>query len=321
MRIISCAMLSLFVICCAAPALAQQVEKFHRVVEVAAGTTLNVTNTNGNVTITAWDKPTVDITAIKKCGFHETLENARIDVLQPTEKTLEIKTVLLMPRPKISVQYEIKTPAGMLINNINTSNGSLDIRNVQGKIMSLNTSDGSIALQGVSGDQINAKTSDGSITAKSIVGAATVKSSDGSITAEEMVGSIFAKTSNGSIKLHQVSGEVNAETSNGSIEIRGASLLNTVKTSDGSIQADILKTQTANATFETSDGSINLSLAPELQAAFEMKTSDGRIKLNDITLNVSEIAGDNALKGTLNNGGAMISLKTSDGNIELFPLQ
>ena len=321
MRTISPLMISLFLLCFPVFAFAENIETFHQTLEVAAGTTLDVINRNGSITIESWGEPTVDITAVKKIGVLGKFENVRIDVLQPGEKTLEIATVPLVPIPHVSVTYTIKTPVGMLVGKVNSSDGTLELRNVQGTIMSLNTSDGSIRLDGVSGQQIDAKTSDGSITAKNVTGAMNVKSSDGTITAENITGSLIAKTSDGSITLRHVSGEVNAETSNGSIEIRDSSLLRQVKTSDGSIQADVLTTQTSDAAFKTSDGSIKLYLAPELQAIFEMKTSDGKIKLHDVTLNVSEISGDKKIKGTFNSGGATMTLTTSDGNIELFPLQ
>ena len=321
MRVISSAIIFLFLACFAVVAFAGNVETFHQTLEVADGTILDVLNANGSVSIEAWGEPMIDITAVKKVGVMGKFEHVRIDVLQPTEKKLEIATVPLVPIPHVSVAYTIKTPAGMLVGNVKSSNGSLELLNVQGTTMSLDTSDGSIRLQGVSGQQIDAKTSDGSITAKNVTGALAVKSSDGSIMAENITGSITAKTSDGSVTFRSVSGEANAETSNGSIEIRGASLLRRAKTSDGSIQADVLATQTADAEFKTSNGSIKLYLAPELQAMLDMKTSNGQIKLHEITLNVSEISGDKKIKGAFNGGGATMTLTTSDGNIELFPLQ
>lgn len=63
----------------------------------------------------------------------------------------------------------------------------------------------------------------------------------------------------------------------------------------------------------TSNGQIEVALPPGTNAKISAHTSNGHIR-SDIPVNAT-VSGDNALEGTIGNGGPLIELRTSNANI------
>jgi len=255
-------------------------EKFHETYEVATGTKLELYNKNGAVTIRGWDKAYVDVYAKKKTNWGGKLDNVKIEVTTENE-TLVIKTVYLVKNPRVSVSYEIKVPETVTVRQVETSNGAIELEDIQGNVVA-ETSNGEIEVEDVDGD-------------------------------------VKAKTSNGKIEIENVEGYVDAKTSNGSIKITEVSGIVAVQTSNGSIQAEIPEIP-EDVHIQTSNGSIELYLASDLNAEIEMETSNGRITIQDIEIIASELS-KTSLKGRIGDGGKQLNVKTSNGKIEVYRLE
>jgi DUF4097 and DUF4098 domain-containing protein YvlB len=233
------------------------------------------------VEIRQWEESNVKVSAKKKTSRGGKLDNTKIQVTIQDD-TMKIETIDLVKNPRVSVTYDVRVPAEVIVNYARTSNGEIE-------------------LEGTQGD-------------------ATLETSNGKIEIKDINGDIWAGTSNGKIEIEDVDVVVSAETSNGNIEIIGVTGIKQVETSNGEIEAEIPAIQDDDIRIKTSNGSIKLYLSPDLDADFEMKTSNGRIKLHDLEVVASEIS-RTRLKGKIGDGGNLITVKTSNGRIDLYQLQ
>lgn len=196
-------------------------EEFHGTYEVGAGTKIEVYNKNGTVRMSQWGKDSVDVHAIKKTRRGEAeLEKVRIEVSTAGEMVVETKYVKKDAR--VSVDYEIKIPASVLVGHVDNSNGSIEIEGTKGDATAT-TSNGKIIVRNVDG-WISATTSNGKIQITGTTGILKAETSNGSIEAEisNVKDHADITTSNGSIKLWifpELNADVEMRTSNGKLAI------------------------------------------------------------------------------------------------------
>ena len=130
-------------------------------------------------------------------------------------------------------------------------------------------------------------------------------------------------TSNGDIELTDVVGSVIAQTSNGDIDVKGATAISEANTSNGDISAEIRLIPDEGSEIATSNGSIDLFVSGKLNANLNCATSMGEVSIDDSDLQ-SRVTGrtvsSTLLKGLIGEGGALIRVKTSNGNIRLYGL-
>lgn len=125
-----------------------------------AGGYLSLENVNGDVTIEGWPKDEVSITAVKK-GDGKVLD--RIEIVIDVDKHkgkdwIDIETdysdstsgFLGFLKSSGSVDYAIKAPAGVILEDIELVNGNLRVSGIKGSL-SLSTVNGSITATGMSG--------------------------------------------------------------------------------------------------------------------------------------------------------------------------
>lgn len=257
-----------------------ETETFEKTYQVEPGTKLELRNKNGDVTIRLWDQPQVKVFAEKKSRRGGNVDDVEISV--STGDTMVVETVYHVKNPKVSITYDIQIPAEVIVSFVHTSNGSITVEGVQG--------------------DTNLKTSNGVIEVK------------------DVKGNLHATTSNGSIEIKDVQGIVGAETNNGNIEIAKVAGIRGAETSNGSIDAEIPAIND-DTIIKTSNGSIKLYLPADLNATFDIKTSNGKITLHDdLEMTVSGEISRTKLQGKLGNGGPKISVKTSNGRINLYKL-
>ena len=270
-------------------------KEIRKTFEINDKTGLVINNINGTVNITGWDKNFVDVVVTKKTT-HGSKALDKVEVIMIQKDDIILKTKHLTKNPKVTVIYEIIVPKKLLIKNIHSSNGSINITNA--------------------GDTDIVRTSNGSINIINCTGKITANTSNGSITAEDIKGSVIAHTSNGRIKLDNIDGLTSAVTSNGSIQIFNSLHIGTVRTSNGSIKAHVINMNN-DIDINSSNGSITVYLANTLDADIKAKTSNGKIKLHDFPITVNDIS-KTRISGLIGNGGNLINLKTSNSNIHIY---
>lgn len=211
---------------------------------------------------------------------------------------------------RLKVHFDIFVPQRYNLD-VETAGGSIDVSDLEGQVK-LHTSGGSITT-GRIGGSVLASTSGGSISIDGAKGQTVAHTSGGGITLGEIDGRVDAKTSGGSITVEGVNGDLEARTSGGSLRLQNVSGNLMAETSGGSITARLLKQINAPANLETSGGSIGLEVPADFKADIDASTSGGRVYTN-----MPKGAIDKSdLRGKLNGGGALITLRTSGGNIEI----
>lgn len=139
----------------------------------------------------------------------------------------------------------------------------------------------------------NLATSDGNITITGLNGDQHLKTSDGSIELADISGSVTGRTSDGDVHIRKIRGNVDIQTSDGTIEL---------ETVGGDVQAS------------TSDGNIRLN---RIKGDIGVKTSDGYIDFKEISGSFKATTSDGNIRGTVVELRRELTLKTSDGNIEV----
>jgi DUF4097 and DUF4098 domain-containing protein YvlB len=203
-------------------------EQFHRTVPLPASASVTVENTNGAITIAAWDSAYADIHAEKKTSKDRS-ELAKVRIEVATENGLQIKTIaegkesfLRREYPRVNVTYTIKIPRSASVEMVHTVNGDIVLRATSGEI-TVHTTNGSIRAEGVRLLK-EVKTTNGSI---ETYGGTTVRKADtvnGNITIALSPGNdpMDFSVVNGSVKLSLPSGanaDVDMRTVNGKVTV------------------------------------------------------------------------------------------------------
>lgn len=228
----------------------------------------------------------------------------------------------------LNISFKLYVPS-KINSDLKTSGGSITLKGLDGN-HDFATSGGSLNIENMKGD-IEGKTSGGSITVKGAEGNVELKTSGGSISASDCKGEIELSTSGGSLKLVNLNGKIEASTSGGSISGENISGELETKTSGGSIR---LAKLSGSVEASTSGGGMDVSII-DLGSYVKLRNSAGSINLslpggkgmsldlqgNRVNVpalsNFSGSASNSELKGTMNGGGALVSAKSSAGNINL----
>jgi DUF4097 and DUF4098 domain-containing protein YvlB len=119
----------------------QFTEEFHHVYPVSTSGRVALDNINGPVHITVWDRAEVRVDAVKYTKVKERLDEAKI-VVEAEANSISIRTEY----PKYqtlngtgwdnpaSVEYTLKVPQGVRLDEVKLINGSLDIQGVSGEV-------------------------------------------------------------------------------------------------------------------------------------------------------------------------------------------
>ena len=146
-----------------------------------------------------------------------------------------------------------------------------------------------------------------------------IECSNGNINLSAVIGNPELSTSNGSITVNNINGIVSALSSNGNITVTGVKSLGNLKTSNGNIEAE-LPILHEDMEVRTSNGSISLALSTALAADLEAKTSNGKISISNLNIVTAELE-QTFLIGSMNEGGYKITIRTSNGSINLSALR
>jgi len=177
----------------------------------------------------------------------------------------------------------------------------------------LKSSDGNISVQGLTGD-LSARSSDGDLKLEGVRGKIGIRSSDGNLVLRACAGALKAETSDGDVVVDDFDGPIDLKTSDGSVRVQGATRTVQAQSSDGDIAVSFSAAPDGDCRLQTSDGSVRVEVGADMALNVDGKTGDGRIKSE---LPVSGEQSKRRLRGEINGGGPLLSLRTSDGDIAL----
>ena len=254
-----------------------------------------INSINGNITIDSWDKNDVDIKAkikVKSAYADEIIDEIEIKT-DIKGNTLSINIYypefddvsfwdIIRGRRKTQISVSFCLKVPRISNmDAHSTNGGIRINDIEGSVLSRSTN--------------------GSIEANKIVGDTELKTTNGRITTSEIASYVIAGTTNGSINLDKNAGSVEAKTTN------------------GNINADILRVK-EDITCRTTNGTVKVRIPKDINADFTARTTNGKI-YTDFPILVQGKISKNNIKGKINDGGRLINLKTTNGNIKLLELK
>jgi DUF4097 and DUF4098 domain-containing protein YvlB len=239
-------------------------EDFSKTLPLKAGDRFSLENVNGHVAIATWSQNTVEIKAVKISRRSEAeLKEVEIRV---DEGAGSVSVKAIWPkfprRARVTVNFEIKVPEGVVLDEVETVNGSIEL---SGRCERINTG-----------------------------------TTNGSVTVENSAGELSASTTNGDIRVTQFAGRVEADTTNGDIRIEGVTFKDglSAETTNGSITLVFVSPETLNADLlaRTTNGHITVDFPVTLKnltqskrrveatigqggARIDLETTNGSIKL------------------------------------------
>ncbi|MBE3110525.1 MAG: DUF4097 family beta strand repeat protein [Acidobacteria bacterium] len=233
--------LSVFVLLLAgsAAALADYREDFSKTLPLKAGERFSLENVNGSVTVSTWKEDKVEIKAVKVARDDEKdLKDVEIRVDQ-SAGTVSVKAIWpkFRHRFNVNVDFEIKVPEGVILDEVETVNGGVELTGRYGR--------------------------------------AAVGTTNGTVTVEDASGELKASTTNGGIQVSRFEGKLQAETTNGNIRLEGLTFKDGIaaETTNGSIALAIASPEALNADLlaRTTNGHITVDFPVTLKNLSQSK--------------------------------------------------
>ncbi len=227
-------------------------EEFLQTYELAPGAVVSVSNTSGQITISAWNQNRAEIRAIKRAhGPREDLARVRIDVSHSPMR-LEVRTIYESGRSNVDVQYEIRVPANVHIESASSVSGDVSVSRIGGRVVVTTTSgnlkvsgisetaklhsvSGLVEVSGIGGrldvstssgdvhtrdtEAISVQTVSGGVTLRNGTGRAQISTSSGDVDLQKCRGDLTVVTVSGDLKLLDVDGNANVRSASGDVEM------------------------------------------------------------------------------------------------------
>lgn len=302
-------------------------ENFEKSVSLARDGKIILRNISGDIEVKVWDKAEVQIQALKVSRTDseelakKNFEKVTIEVTQDGD-TLKIETKRDKDyfrkgsnKKNVSIDFWLIIPSGaaadmksvsgdIVMEDIGndtraaTVSGDIDMTGVAGSLKAYAVS-GDLTVTGVQ-EGVDCETVSGELKIRSVKGGADLKTVSGDILLENSEGDVEAEVVSGDIDLIDISGaeEVMSKSVSGSVKFVGG------LSKGGSYNFSVL------------NGDVTL-LVPS-NSAFELyaKTFSGDIN-TDFEITLSGKLSKTELRGTVNGGGAEVTLKTFSGDVYL----
>jgi len=259
--------LSVFVLLLAgsAAALADYREDFSKTLPLKAGERFSLENVNGGVAVSTWKEDKVEIKAVKVARNDEKdLKDVEIRVEQSAG---HVSVKAIWPKFRlhfnVNVDFEIKVPEGVILDEVETVNGGIEVTGRYGRAVA-GTTNGSVTVEDASGE-LKASTTNGGIQVSRFEGKLQAETTNGNIRLERLTfkDGISAETTNGSITLAIASPEtlnanLLARTTNGHITVDFPVTLKNLTQSKHRVEAKIGQGG-PEISLETTNGSIKIT--------------------------------------------------------------
>jgi len=197
-----------------------------------------------------------------------------------------------------------------------TTSGEINIHSVGGKLEARNAG-GNIVI-GEAGDDVTAQTTSGSVKIHRAKGSVNARDSGGDIRIDEVSGDATVRTMSGAIVLGLAKGKVDARDAGGEIQVAQARDAVTAQTTSGSIQVGFVAAPKANCRLEALGGGIRIELPRSSALDLDARSAGGEV---DSELPVGATAsgrpGAGELRGKINGGGPLLTLRARSGDIHL----
>jgi DUF4097 and DUF4098 domain-containing protein YvlB len=276
---------------------AQAVQNIDRSLPTGATPSVEISNVQGRVTVTAWDQQVVKVTG--------TIENDQTEF----EFVGDQRHVVIKVRPESGKSHrehdeailDIKVPAGASLD-INTVSADIDVQGVRGEQR----------LEAVSGGVTTVAYSE-QLDVRTISGDAVVKGTGGKARIE-------VQSVSGGVTVRGVDGEVEAQSVSGNVELDlGTATRLSLETVSGNLKASLTLASDARLDAESVNGDIDFRFAKPVNGEFEFETFSGNIEncFGPKAERKSKYAPGTELRFTQGSGGARVTVDTLSGTISI----
>jgi len=280
----------------ALPATAEQ--KLTKRVNVASDATVEVSNVQGSVDVTAWDRNEVELVAVLESDkdeleFEATERHVRIEVDRPKGKYRhgDADDAILTLRVPKGARLIVDTVSADI--NVSGARGEQRLKSVSGDVET-QAFDAPVSLASVSGDVTLAGNGGKALVkTENVSGSATVSGIRGSYEGEVVSGNISATVAAAQhLSVGSVSGDID-------------------------IRADLAPT--ARVEMESISGVISLILKPPVNADFDIESFSGDIEncFGQKARDTSKYTPGSELNFTQGSGGARVEIRTLSGEISI----
>lgn len=144
-----------------------------------------------------------------------------------------------------------------------------------------------------------------------------LETTNGEVRVHGTNGRLDATTTNGGIRAGEIRGRLTLSTTNGEIQLSGISGTATAHTTNGSVTAELREVSPqGEVRLQTTNGNVEVFLEKDVKAALEAVTTNGRVRV-EFPITTEGVVTSKAVRGTINGGGAVISLSTTNGNVNV----
>ncbi|MEX2300036.1 MAG: DUF4097 family beta strand repeat-containing protein [Bryobacterales bacterium] len=144
---------------------------------------------------------------------------------------------------------------------------------------------------------------------------------DGAIDVRDLDGEVELSTGDGSIDAAGMQAALRAKTSDGRVTVDGRFNRLDLRSGDGAVSATVREGSRMDRDWilSSQDGGITLRLPELFPAELDLSTGDGRVTL-DFPVKVSGSLSRSRIRGTIQQGGPRLELRTADGSIHVLKL-
>ena len=277
------------------PALAAQ--DVSRRATVAADASINVSNVQGRVDVTAWDRNEVELTARLESDkdqleFEATERQVRIRVNRPEGRHRDTDEDAILT---------IKAPKGARLV-VETVSADITVNGLHGEQR----------LESVSGT-IDSQAFDAPVTLESVSGKIVLKGNGGKsrVSTESVSGSTIVSGIRGAYEGEAVSGNI-------TVTVTAADRLRT-RTISGDVEVHAELAPTAGVEMESVSGTVALTIKPPVNAEFDIESFSGDIEncFGPRARDKSKYVPGSELNFTQGGGGARVIIQTLSGEVRL----
>ena len=168
-----------------------------------------------------------------------------------------------------------------------------------------------LEIETPSASQVRARADSGGIHVEGIHGPADCHTDSGGIEIRNIGSEVRAAADSGGIHLSDIDGPVYVHVDSGGIEVRGASGSIEAQADSGGIH--LAQTRPAPIHAKADSGGVTVKLAPGAGYEVSAESDSGRISVPAMT--VSSSFSKHHVEGKIGNGGPLVSIRVSSGNI------
>jgi len=216
------------------------------------------------------------------------------------------------------VSYSARVPPGQRLH-AESGSGGVKVKGALGDC-ALVTAFGDVKVFGVRGESVRARTSSGSVQVEDVEARnIDIETAFGDVRIERARGDLAVEAGSGDVVLVGFAkGACDLETGFGNIDARGAFLDLTAKTSSGRVEvlAEPGSEVARPWSLQSSFGDVEVRIPKEFDCNLFAETSFGCVT-SDVTVRGQGRPNDQRMRGELGGGGALVTLRTSSGDIRI----